>query len=162
MAEKAINSTQNVRSKDMIRIASQSIWNERHSQNLNFYCPVCTVPRRIGKRHKVGHPIHFIQVGLTAAVATLATWPLFGIKGIVSFLPLWVIFEVIYRAKTRSSLVCERCGFDPYLYLVDAPKARDAILAKRSETASSEAPIDTEENPLSDEDDRVSPNAETS
>ncbi len=126
------------KNKDFIRIASQSIWNERHTHNLGFYCPICTIPRRISKRLKPGHPIHFLQVGLTAAVFTLATWPIFGIKGIVSFLPLWVGFEIIYRAKTRATLVCERCGFDPYLYLVDASKAKDAILAKRASQAESQ------------------------
>ena len=147
------NQKNSQKQQDFIRIASQSIWNERHSQSLGFYCPVCTIPRRIAKRLKPGHPMHFIQVGLTAAVITLATWPLFGIKGIVSFIPLWIGFEIIHRAKTRALLVCERCGFDPYLYLVDAPKAKDAILAKRAQSertpatdAPQGAPVAEEEN----------------
>ena len=31
---------------------------------------------------------------------------------------------MVYRAKVRAALRCERCGFDPFLYLVDVKRAR--------------------------------------
>lgn len=57
----------------------------------------------------------------------LATWNWFGWKGFVVFLPLWVIFETLYRSRVRAALNCEQCGFDPILYLVDVKRARREI-----------------------------------
>jgi hypothetical protein len=51
-------------------------------------------------------------------------WPVFGIKGIVLFVPLWIGFEVLYRMRVRAEMSCLECGFDPYLYLSDIPRAR--------------------------------------
>jgi hypothetical protein len=70
-----------------------------------------------------------VQVGLTAIFFMLVAWPIFNWKGIVSFLPIWLVFETVYRMKTRSALLCPHCGFDPILYLSDAPKARAEITA---------------------------------
>jgi hypothetical protein len=57
----------------------------------------------------------------------LATWRWFEWKGIVSFLPFWLVFEVFYRARVRAALSCDQCGFDPILYLVDVKRARREI-----------------------------------
>jgi hypothetical protein len=67
------------------------------------------------------------QIGLTAIVFMLATWSWFEWKGIVSFFPLWTLFEGIYRSRVRAALACDRCGFDPYLYLIDVPRAREVV-----------------------------------
>lgn len=45
------------------------------------------------------------------------------------FLPFWILFEVAYRLKVRADAICSYCGFDPYLYLVDVPKARAQVEA---------------------------------
>jgi hypothetical protein len=66
-------------------------------------------------------------MGLTSVVLMLATWKWFEWKGIVSFFPLWALFEMIYRSKVRASLACIHCGFDPYLYLIDVPRAREVV-----------------------------------
>lgn len=57
----------------------------------------------------------------------LAAWPLFGAKGVVIFVPLWAGFETFYRLRARAKMRCDSCAFDPYLYLVDAKKARGEI-----------------------------------
>ncbi len=57
----------------------------------------------------------------------LATWHWFDWKGIVSFVPFWAVFEVFYRTRMRAALVCDQCGFDPVLYLVDVKKAREQV-----------------------------------
>jgi hypothetical protein len=88
-----------------------------------FLCPLCTTQRRVPYAPRPT-PRHFAQLALTAAFFTLLTWPWFGIKGMVSFLPIWTVFEMIYRAKVRAALYCESCGFDPILYLVDVKRAR--------------------------------------
>lgn len=67
------------------------------------------------------------QIGLTSVVFMLATWNWFEWKGIVSFVPFWAIFEVIYRAKVRAAIVCQECGFDPVAYHVDMPRARSLV-----------------------------------
>ncbi len=91
---------------------------------------MCTSPRRIGMHPRPGQPIHFVQIGLTAVVfafALQALFPWVGLRGLVSFVPFWIAFETIYRAKVRGSVVCSKCGFDPFLYLVDVDQARAAI-----------------------------------
>lgn len=74
-----------------------------------------------------GQAKHFLQVGITAAFFTLLTWNWLEWKGFVSFVPFWIVFEVMYRAKVRVSLACLRCGFDPTLYLIDVDRARSAV-----------------------------------
>jgi hypothetical protein len=59
----------------------------------------------------------------------IATWKWMSWKGIVSFVPFWTIFELGYRWKMRAALGCPQCGFDPYLFLVDAKWARKEIEA---------------------------------
>lgn len=92
-----------------------------------FYCPLCRKPRASQIRPEVGTLKHFLQVGILTAVVTLALYPWFDWKGVVSFLPLWVIFEVSYRSKVRQSLKCLNCGFDPVLYLKDVGLARKEV-----------------------------------
>lgn len=104
----------------------KTVWQEARKDVWSFYCPQCKVPRRVPYRPKPS-PKHFAQVGLTSIVFTLATWNWFGWKGLVSFVPMWMVFEIIYRARMRSALNCANCGFDPVLYLVDAQRARREI-----------------------------------
>jgi hypothetical protein len=107
----------------------QSFWQDRNGDLWKFYCPHCRAPRAIPYRPQPGGWRHYSQVGLTAAVFTLAAWPWFGLKGIVAFVPLWMAFEFFYRTRVRAALVCDRCGFDPFLYLTDVKKARQQVEA---------------------------------
>ncbi len=118
------------RRQDVIRAASKSIWQERFTRNFQFFCPMCTTPRRIGMNPKPGSVVHFAQVGITAILIAIASehfYPWIGWKALVSFVPLWIGFETIYRARVRAKVTCGKCGFDPVLYLVDVEKARTAI-----------------------------------
>jgi hypothetical protein len=102
-------------------------WQEnRKSSVWSFYCPQCKVPRKVPYKPSPSLK-HYAQVGLTAVVFTMATWNWFTWKGIVAFLPIWVVFETVYRSKLRAALGCEACGFDPILYLVDVKRARREI-----------------------------------
>src|ERR1700722_16520820 len=95
----------------------RSKWQENQNNSVwSFYCPQCKVPRKVPYRPSPGIK-HYAQVGLTAVVFAMATWNWFTWKGIVVFLPFWVVFETIYRSKLRAALGCEGCGFDPILYL---------------------------------------------
>ncbi len=57
----------------------------------------------------------------------VATWRWFEWRGVVSFVPFWLIFEAVYRARCRGILNCTQCGFDPYLYLIDTRRARAEV-----------------------------------
>lgn len=91
-----------------------------------FYCPLCGVAKRLPFSPQPGAR-HFLQVGLTALVTMLAFWPLWGIKGVVVFLPYWMIFEFAYRARVRARMRCTQCGFDPFLYMTDVGRARREV-----------------------------------
>lgn len=113
-----------------LRMASKSIWQERYTKNFRFYCPMCAAARQIGIHPKPGQPIHFVQVGITTVVFALGLhqiWPWIGVKALVAFVPFWIVFEIVYRAKVRASVTCQRCGFDPVLYLSDIDRTREAI-----------------------------------
>lgn len=69
------------------------------------------------------------QIGLTAVIVTLLTYQWFSWKGMVTFVPLWIAFETLYRVKFREALVCPHCGFDPHLYKMDIQKAREEVRA---------------------------------
>lgn len=115
---------------DFIRTASRSIWRERFTKNFSFYCPLCAVPRRIGLHPKPGQPVHFAQVGVTTlfiAALSVEFFPWIGWKALVAFIPLWMLFETVYRAKVRASVACRQCGFDPFLYLTGIARARGAV-----------------------------------
>lgn len=106
----------------------KSLWQEKtHSHIWSFICPICRLKRQLPFHPKPGQPLHFFQVGLTSAFFTLLTWNWFNWKGLVSFLPFWAIFEVIYRWRTRALLPCKECGFDPYLYLIDPELAKKEV-----------------------------------
>ncbi|MBI4925694.1 MAG: hypothetical protein HY843_07200 [Bdellovibrio sp.] len=118
-------------------------WKEKTEPVWNFICPTCKAQRMIigGPRPKQKH---YVQVGLTSAVFTLLTWPVFSWKGLVSFIPFWMVFEIFYRIKIRALVGCPHCGFDPYLFLSHEEKAKqqmkdhlekkyEKILAKKPE-----------------------------
>lgn len=111
---------------DISRI-KKSLWRDKKSSSWSFFCPNCRADRKIPFHPHPGRLKHFVQIGLTAVFFTLCAWPLFGAKGIVAFVPIWAIFEVIYRTKVRAVISCPHCGFDPYLYLSDVKRAREEI-----------------------------------
>ena len=104
----------------------KTLWQENRGDIWSFYCPQCKIPRRVPYRPRPGLK-HYAQIGLTALVFTLLTWNWFSWKGIVAFIPIWTVFEAIYRSRVRAALSCENCGFDPILYLVDTKRARREI-----------------------------------
>jgi hypothetical protein len=88
----------------------------------SFVCPVCLVPRRLSYSPEPTSG-HLAQIALASVFFMLATWKWFAWKGLVMFVPLWTIFEILYRARTRAAITCSACGFDPVLHMVDNRKA---------------------------------------
>ncbi len=104
----------------------KTLWKERDTPVWAFICPVCEVHRRVRFRQQPGG-WHYVQIALTSFFVTLLTWNWLEWKGIISFLPLWTVFEITYRIRMRIALGCPHCGFDPYLYLNDEEKAKQGI-----------------------------------
>lgn len=114
---------------DLSRVFRKSAWKEKAGDVWSFYCPLCRAQRALPDRPEAGTPWHYLQIGLTAAVVALLAWPWFGWKGLVSFIPLWAIFEFVHRTRVRASVKCPQCGFDAYLCLVDVQRARVGVEA---------------------------------
>lgn len=119
------------RSEDLLHGRLKSLlprdWEARRAQVFTFYCPLCATERRSTLTPRIGSR-HYFRVGVAAMAVTLALWPWLGIRGLVSFLPMWVVFESVYRVRSRAKLVCSQCGFDPVLYLADRKKAREDVV----------------------------------
>lgn len=125
----------------------KSLWRNSSNQAWSFFCPLCRANRKVAC-HPRPKPIHYAQVALSSVVFMLATWSWFDWKGIVSFVPLWAAFEVVYRSRVRVALNCPHCGFDPYLYLVDIKRAREEIEAHwRKKFAEKGVPFPEKEKP---------------
>lgn len=93
---------------------------------LHFFCPLCryhqstsTIDRMQLKHHG--------QIAVFTVAITMASYPIFGLKGLALYLVFWMVFEFFYRLRKRQALVCESCGFDPFLYKQDVHKARKAL-----------------------------------
>ena len=108
------------------KLSWKSLWREKRTQYWSFYCPNCRSARRLPNRPRPALR-HYLQIGMTASFFTLLCWHWFSWKGMVSFLPMWMIFETLHRARVRVALYCSNCGFDPYLYLNDVQSARKEV-----------------------------------
>lgn len=102
-------------------------WKGKQTSGYRFICPLCSADRRLLLSPNPWQLKYLIRVALTATMVMLAAWPVLGWKGIVSFIPIWTIFEIMYRTQVRAGLICSNCGFDPILFMVDVQKARDEV-----------------------------------
>ncbi len=93
---------------------------------LHFFCPLCHYHQSTNTIRKIGQK-HFAQLALVTSALTLVGWNWFGWKGLFLFFPLWLGFELVYRLRKRQALICQSCGFDPFLYKQDIRKARAAL-----------------------------------
>ncbi len=91
-----------------------------------FYCPVCKSQRRTFYWPSP-RPKHYVALSVFGGILTLGLWNWFEFKSIFLIFPIWGVFEFIYRARARQSLICPNCGFDPYLYKHDVKLARQKI-----------------------------------
>jgi hypothetical protein len=105
--------------------SEQSIIYSREGK-LHFFCPLCRYHQSTNTITRVGWKHHAQMTVLTLTTMILG-WPLFGLKSASFYLFYWTLFELFYRARKRVALVCESCGFDPFLYKVDVRKARKAL-----------------------------------
>ena len=106
-------------------IPTKSFWREKRV--FTFFCPHCKMERRVPHGPTPYTSENLLRITVASLFVMLVLWPWMSWKGIVSFLPLWMIFETVFRVKMRVNLACSNCGFDPFLFLQDVHKARDGI-----------------------------------
>jgi hypothetical protein len=106
---------------------SKTAWKEPKNAGRRFLCALCKIPRAVSLRTEPGTFKHYVQVGITAVFFTMVTWSWFEWKGIISFVPFWLVFETVYRTRVRAALACPHCGFDPYLFKWDELRAKKEI-----------------------------------
>lgn len=104
----------------------KSVWQPTGVRPWSFICPVCQAARKIPGRPRPSLK-HVFQIALCAVVFSLATWHWFAWKGIVSFIPFWIVFEFIFRSRMRAAVRCPHCGFDAFLFMVDSEWAKEEL-----------------------------------
>ena len=93
---------------------------------LHFFCPLCKYHQSTSTIERVELK-HHAQILVFTLALTLLFFPLAGWNGLLFYLPLFAGFEFVYRLRKRQALVCQSCGFDPFLYKQDVKKAREAL-----------------------------------
>ena len=111
-------------SKTRISAADQFIFTR--AGRLHFFCPLCEYHQSTNTIAKIGAR-HHAQMAVFTAVLMLLAWPVMGLKGALFYLPVWGAFELVYRMRKRQALICQSCGFDPFLYKQDMQKARESL-----------------------------------
>ena len=93
---------------------------------LHFFCPLCKYHQSTSTINRVQLK-HHAQIAVLTLVTALISYPIFGWNGLLLYLLFWGGFEFFYRLRKRQALVCQSCGFDPFLYKQDVGKARQAL-----------------------------------
>lgn len=93
---------------------------------LHFFCPLCHNHQSTNLAERI-YWKHHAQLALLTGTFTILAWPVFDWKGPFFYLLFWACFEFTHRIKKRHSLVCQTCGFDPFLYKQDVKRAREAV-----------------------------------
>jgi len=107
-------------------MAPDWVLSKNRAGKLHFICPLCRYPQRTNTIRSIGLRHHAQMALLTIVVLALA-FPVFGWKALMFYLVFWAAFEFFYRLRKRQALVCESCGFDPFLYRQNVHLARKEL-----------------------------------
>lgn len=107
-------------------MASNSQFHYVKAGKMHFFCPLCHHHQSTNTIKRVSAK-NLAQLMLLTLTTAFVSWPIFGFKGLSLFFVYWGVFEFVYRLRKRQALVCESCGFDPFLYKQDVKKARTAL-----------------------------------
>jgi hypothetical protein len=103
---------------------SKTLWRQIEQSGFKFYCVGCNRERLLSSPAKLGSARFWFHVSVATAFMTALSWKWLAWKGGVAwFIPMAILFEVLYRVRMRAALVCPDCQFDPILFLVDRKKA---------------------------------------
>lgn len=95
-------------------------------RKVTFFCPLCHYRQGTNSIEKMTLWNH-LQLGALTLTVTLLFWDIFQSKGLFLYFIFWGAFEFTYRLRKRDAVVCESCGFDPYLFVRDKKLARQAL-----------------------------------
>ena len=104
-------------------MAFENSFYEFRQGKMHFFCPLCKYHQSTNTIEKISWK-HHVQLALATSALAYLCWPLFEEKGFCIYFALWLGFEFFYRIRKRAALVCESCGFDPFLFKRDVVKAR--------------------------------------
>ncbi len=105
----------------------QAVWKPVPRKMSEFYCPNCRTHRKVAGQLSPYTGMNVLRVALATGMFTIAMYSWLEWKGVVAFLPIWIVFETVHRLKFRSALGCPHCGFDACLYMSDAKRARQEV-----------------------------------
>lgn len=105
-------------------------------ERYQFFCPLCGNHEKTRTVKPVAIRQH-LQIALATFVFSYFLWPVFGPKGVLTYLVFWAGTEFAMRLQRRSQWLCSSCGFDPFLYKQDPEKMRAVVkefIQKRIDT----------------------------
>ena len=109
-------------------MAPETSYNFVRAGKLHFFCPLCKYHQSTNTIERIQWK-HHAQLFLLTVAITILSFPIFGFNGLMLYLVFWGGFEIFYRLRKRQALICQSCGFDPFLYKQDVNKARQALRA---------------------------------
>jgi hypothetical protein len=109
---------------ELSRLIKKSIWQAKRARLFSFFCPVCEAPHQMALPSEPSSRRVILRLLALTAFFTLVGWSVFEIRGLVSIVLFAAVYEFYYRLKLRTLLRCGKCGFDPYLYVVDEKQAK--------------------------------------
>lgn len=90
------------------------------------YCAFCRSPKRIYSHRRLGvkHSLICIFASLLVMMALFQSFHAF----VFFVIPIsLIVCDVFLQMRWRMAVVCKRCGFDPVLYVKDAPQAAERV-----------------------------------
>ncbi len=93
---------------------------------MNCYCAFCKSQRRIYRKRNINF-LNVIASAMAAVVVMFVLWQGLDPRAIIAFVVCLAISEVFIKIRWRLSVVCRVCGFDPVLYIKDAPAAAEKV-----------------------------------
>lgn len=116
-------------------MAKKSLWKGKAEHGFRYLCPQCESERALTFDPRVLERTALLRALASASMFACVTWQWWGLRGLVAFLPFWILFSVASRVRARAEMTCRECGFDPYLFLRDRTESRkqveETVRAKR-------------------------------
>lgn len=82
------------------------------------YCAFCKNPRKVYVKKHV-HFSDFVYCSLLSVLLGFVIWQSFDAKSLVLLVLFLMLSEVFILLRSRMSMPCSYCGFDPILYKRD-------------------------------------------
>lgn len=91
-----------------------------------IFCALCRAPRELKQSSELSI-LNYAQLILLSSLITYFTYDVISLKGMISIIPMWAIFEFVKKSLYRKELTCPTCGFDPTWYRRDVKMAREKV-----------------------------------